>query len=124
HRLPCQGCRCLEPCGQRGWRGGRDHPDAGGQSRSAVCGSAERRARMIAVFRAFHSEALKFRRRSVLASIGAMVFATTGISYLTFHQIASGATGPEMTQLIAAFQTPQGLVALLGQARSLIIAIA
>lgn len=79
---------------------------------------------MISVIRAFRSELLKFRRWSVLAVAGAMLAASTFIDYLTFHQIASGATGREMTGLIAAFNTPQGLVAIIGQARSLIIAIA
>ena len=79
---------------------------------------------MTSVIRAFRSEVLKFRRWSVLAGTGAMLAVSTFIAYLTFHQIASGATGKEMTGLIAAFHTPQGLVAVIGQARSLIIAIA
>lgn len=74
--------------------------------------------------RAFKSELLKFRRWSVLASGGTMILATAFISYLTFHQIASGATSSEMTHLIRSFRTSQGLVAIVGQARSLIIAIA
>ncbi len=74
--------------------------------------------------RAFLSELLKFRRWSVLASGGVMILASAFIAYLTFHQIASGATGPEMTDLIRSFRTTQGLVAIVGQARSLIIAIA
>ena len=48
---------------------------------------------MIAVIRAFRSEVLKFRRWSVLAGAGVMVVVSTFIAYLTFHQIASGATG-------------------------------
>ncbi|MBT8163787.1 MULTISPECIES: ABC transporter permease [Arthrobacter] len=79
---------------------------------------------MTSVIRAFGSEVLKFRRWSVLAGTGAMVLVSTFIAYLTFHQIASGATGKEMTGLIEAFRTPQGLVAVIGQARSVIIAIA
>lgn len=79
---------------------------------------------MISVIRAFRSEVLKFRRWSVLAGAGVMVVVSTFIAYLTFHQIAGGATGPEMTDLITAFHTPQGLVSIIGQARSLIIAIA
>jgi len=79
---------------------------------------------MISVTRAFRSEVLKFRRWSVLAGAGVMVVVSTFIGYLTFHQIASGATGPEMTKLIASFHTPQGLVSVIGQARSIIIAIA
>ena len=74
--------------------------------------------------RAFRSELLKFRRWSVLASGGVMILTTAGIAYLTFHQIASGATGLEITPLIRSFRTMQGLVAIVGQARSLIIAIA
>jgi ABC-type transport system involved in multi-copper enzyme maturation permease subunit len=79
---------------------------------------------MTSIIRAFLSEVLKFRRWSVLAGAGAMLAVSTFIAYLTFHQIASGATGKEMTGLIAAFDTPQGLVSVIGQARSLIIAIA
>lgn len=79
---------------------------------------------MISVIRAFRSEVLKFRRWSVLAGAGVMVMVSTFIAYLTFHQIASGATSSEMTDLIAAFHTPQGLVSIIGQARSLIVAIA
>ena len=79
---------------------------------------------MTSVIRAFRSEVLKFRRWSVLAAAAGMLAVSTFIAYLTFHQIASGATGKEMTGLIAAFHTPQGLVAVIGQARSLIIAIA
>ncbi len=79
---------------------------------------------MISVIRAFRSELLKFRRWSVLAGAGVMLVVSTFIAYLTFHQIASGATGQEMTDLIHSFHTPQGLVSIIGQARSLIIAIA
>ncbi|WAH98186.1 ABC transporter permease [Arthrobacter sp. MMS18-M83] len=79
---------------------------------------------MISVIRAFLSEVLKLRRRSVLAGAVVMLALSTFIAYLTFHQIASGATGKEMTGLIAAFDTPQGLVSIIGQARSVIIAIA
>lgn len=79
---------------------------------------------MMPVIHAFRSEMLKFRRWSVLAGAGVMVVVSTFIAYLTFHQIASGATSPEMTALIASFHTPQGLVSVIGQARSLIIVIA
>jgi ABC-2 type transport system permease protein len=79
---------------------------------------------MISVIRAFRSEVLKFRRWSVLAGAGVMLVVSTFIAYLTFHQIASGATSPEMTDLIHSFHTSQGLVSIVGQARSLIIAIA
>ena len=74
--------------------------------------------------RAFRSELLKFRRWSVLAGSGVMIAATAFIAYLTFHQITSGATGPELTPLIQAFPTTQGLITVIGQGRSLIIAIA
>ena len=74
--------------------------------------------------RAFRSELLKLRRWSVLAGAGVMIAATAFIAYLTFHQITSGATGRELTPLIQAFPTPQGLITVLGQARSLIIVIA
>jgi len=72
---------------------------------------------------ALRSELLKFRRWSVLAGAGVMIAASAGISYLTFHQITSGATGRELTDLIAAFPTTLGLLAVVGQARSLIIAV-
>src|SRR5204863_5033550 len=81
----------------------------------------ERRPLMV---RAFRSELLKFRRWSVLAGSGVMILATTFIAYLTFHQITSGATGPELTPLIQAFPTPQGLITVVGQGRSLISVIA
>ena len=76
------------------------------------------------MMRACRSELLKFRRWSVLAGSGVMIAATAFIAYLTFHQIASGATGPELTPLIQAFPTSQGLITVVGQARSLIIVIA
>ena len=74
--------------------------------------------------RAFRSELLKLRRWSILAGGGVMIVASAGIAYLTFHQITSGATGSELTPLIQAFPTTQGLITIVGQARSLIIAIA
>lgn len=74
--------------------------------------------------RAFRSELLKLRRWSVLAGGGVMIVASAGIAYLTFHQITSGATGSEITPLIQAFPTTGGLITVVGQARSLIIAIA
>src|SRR5258708_28332966 len=74
--------------------------------------------------RAFRSELLKLGSFSVLAGGGVMIVASAAIAYLTFHQITSGATGPELTNLIRAFPTTQGLVTVVGQARSLIIAIA
>ena len=74
--------------------------------------------------RAFRSELFKLRRWSVLAGSGVMIAATAFIAYLTFHQITSGASGRELSPLIQAFPTPQGLITVLGQARSLIIVIA
>jgi len=71
----------------------------------------------------FRSELLKFRRWSVLAGAGVMMAASSGVSYLTFHQITSGATGRELTELIAAFPTTLGLLTVIGQARSLIIVV-
>ena len=76
------------------------------------------------MMRALRSEVLKFRRWSVLAGAGVMILATAFIAYLTFHQITSGATGRELTPLIQAFPTSQGLITVVGQARSLIIVIA
>ncbi|BCL78822.1 ABC transporter permease [Ktedonobacteria bacterium brp13] len=74
--------------------------------------------------RAFLSELLKLRRWSVLAGAGVMIAATAFIASLTFHQITSGATGSEIAPLIQAFPTTQGLITVIGQGRSLIIAIA
>ncbi|PYX67973.1 MAG: hypothetical protein DMG78_26445 [Acidobacteria bacterium] len=76
------------------------------------------------MIRAFLSELLKFRRWSVLAGTGVMIVATAFVAYLTFHQIASGATGRELIPLIQAFPTPQGLITVIDQGRSLIIVIA
>lgn len=76
------------------------------------------------MMRAFRSELFKLRRWSVLAGSGVMIAATAFIAYLTFHQITSGASGRELSPLIQAFPTPQGLITVLGQARSLIIVIA
>jgi len=73
--------------------------------------------------RAFWSEWLKFRRRTVLAGSGVMIAVSAFVAYLTFHQITSGATGRELTPLIAAFPTPLGLLTVVGQARSLIIVL-
>src|SRR6266702_5240566 len=76
------------------------------------------------MIRAFRSELLKLRRWSVLAGGGEIIAATAFIAYLTFDQITSRATGPELTPLIQACPTPQGLITGVGQARSLIIVIA
>src|SRR5438128_11891653 len=74
--------------------------------------------------RAFRSELLKLRLWSVLAGGGVMIVATAFIAYLTFHQNTSGANGPELTPLIQAFPTTQGLITAVGHARPLLIAIA
>src|SRR6266567_6106994 len=76
------------------------------------------------IVRAFRSELLKCRRWSMFAGTGIMLVASAFFAYLTFHQITSGATGSELTPLIQAFPTPQGLITIVGQARSLIIVIA
>jgi ABC-2 type transport system permease protein len=76
------------------------------------------------VIRAFRSELLKCRRWSMFAGTGVMLVASAFFAYLTFHQITSGATGSEVTPLRQAFRTPQGLIAMVGQARSFIIAVA
>jgi hypothetical protein len=55
---------------------------------------------------------------------GIMLVATAFFSYLTFHQITSGATGRELTPLIHAFPTALGLISIVGQARAFIIAVA
>jgi ABC-2 type transport system permease protein len=72
---------------------------------------------------AVRSELLKFRRWTVLAGVGVMIASSVGISYLTFHQITSGATGKELDDLIEAFPTTLGLLTTVGQARSLIVAV-
>ncbi len=74
--------------------------------------------------RAFRSELLKLRRWSVLASGGVMIVATAAIAYFTFHKITSGYTGPEITPLIQAFPTTQGLITVVVTTQSLIIVIA
>ncbi|HEX7735218.1 MAG TPA: ABC transporter permease [Ktedonobacteraceae bacterium] len=79
---------------------------------------------MMSVIRAFRSEVLKFRRWSLLVGAGVMVVVSTFLAYLTFHQIASGVTNPEMTDLLVSFHTSQGLISIIGQARALIVAIA
>jgi ABC-type transport system involved in multi-copper enzyme maturation permease subunit len=76
------------------------------------------------MMRSFQSELLKFRRWTVLAGSGAMIAASTFIASLTFHQIISGATGREIDPLSQALPSPEGLITVVGQARSLIIAIA
>jgi ABC-2 type transport system permease protein len=76
------------------------------------------------VIRAFRSELLKCRRWSMFAGTGLMLVPTAFFSYLTFHQITSGATGREIAPLSQAFGTPQGLITVVGQARAFIIAVA
>jgi ABC-2 type transport system permease protein len=79
---------------------------------------------MTSVMRAFRSELLKCRRWSVVAGAGVMLAPSAFFAYLTFHQIVSGATGREIDPLSHAFRTPQGLIAVIGQARAFIIAVA
>ncbi len=76
------------------------------------------------MMRAFCSEVLKFRRWSVLVGAAAMVVATTLLAFLTFHEITSGNNRAELTPLIQALPTPQGLIILVDQARALILVIA
>ena len=78
---------------------------------------------MIRLLRALSSEWLKFRRWTLLAGVGAMIAASAFLSYLTFHQITTGATGREIDPLSHAFLTSQGLISVVGQVRSLVIAI-
>jgi ABC-type transport system involved in multi-copper enzyme maturation permease subunit len=79
---------------------------------------------LIPVIRAFRSELLKCRRWSMFVGTGVMLVLSAFFSYLTFHQITSGATGTEVAPLSRAFGTPQGLITMVGQARSFIIAVA
>ena len=76
------------------------------------------------VLRAFKSELLKCRRWTMLAGTGVMLVLSAFFAYLTFHQITSGASGKEVAPLTQAFPTPQGLISVVGQARSFIIAVA
>ncbi len=76
------------------------------------------------VMRAFRSELLKCRRWSMLAGTGIMLVPSAFFAYLTFHQIRSGATGKEVDPLAHAFPTSLGLITMVGQARSFIIAVA
>src|SRR5215471_16592766 len=75
------------------------------------------------IVRAFRSELLKCRRWSMFAGTGIMLAASAFFAYLTFHQITSGATGSEVTPLAQAFPTSQGLITVVGQARSFIIVV-
>jgi ABC-2 type transport system permease protein len=76
------------------------------------------------VVRAFRSEVLKCLRWGMLAGTGIMLAASAFFSYLTFHQIISGATGREIDPLAHAFPTSLGLITVMGQARAFIIVIA
>jgi ABC-2 type transport system permease protein len=76
------------------------------------------------VLRAFRSELLKCRRWSMVAGTGVMLVPSAFFAYLTFHQITSGATGQEVAPLAHAFPTALGLITVVGQARSFIIAVA
>jgi ABC-2 type transport system permease protein len=76
------------------------------------------------ILRAFRSELLKCRRWSMAAGTGVMLVPSAFFAYLTFHQITSGATGQEVAPLAHAFPTSLGLITMVGQARSFIIAVA
>jgi ABC-2 type transport system permease protein len=76
------------------------------------------------LLRAFRSELLKCRRWSMFAGTGIMLVPSAFFAYLTFHQITSGVTGQEVDPLAHAFSTPLGLITIVGQARSFIIAVA
>src|SRR5437588_815970 len=76
------------------------------------------------VLRAFRSELLKCRRWSMFAGAGTMLVVSAFFAYLTFHQITSGATGKEIDPLAHAFPTSLGLITIVGQARSFILAVA
>src|SRR5437588_1521709 len=76
------------------------------------------------LLRAFRSEVLKCRRWSMFAGTGIMLVPSAFFAYLTFHQITSGATGKEVDPLAHAFPTALGLITVVGQARSFIIAVA
>ena len=76
------------------------------------------------LLRAFRSEVLKCRRWSMFAGTGIMLVVSAFFSYLTFHQIVSGATGREVDPLAHAFATSLGLITVVGQARSFIIVVA
>jgi ABC-2 type transport system permease protein len=76
------------------------------------------------MIRAFCSELLKCRRWSMLVGTGIMLVPSAFFAYLTFHQITSGATSQELDPLAHAFPTSLGLITIVGQARSFIIAIA
>src|SRR6266481_1757250 len=78
----------------------------------------------IPLLRAFHSELIKCRRWSMFAGTGIMLVASAFFSYLTFHQIISGATGREIDPLAHALPTSLGLITVVGQARAFIIAVA
>jgi ABC-type transport system involved in multi-copper enzyme maturation permease subunit len=60
----------------------------------------------------------------MFAGMGVMLIPSTFFAYLTFHQIMSGATGREIDPLAHAFPTSLGLLAVVGQARAFIIAVA
>src|SRR5437763_14130938 len=76
------------------------------------------------VLRAFRSELLKCRRWSMVAGAGIMLVGSAFFAYLTFQQIISGATGREIDPLAHAFPTALGLISIVGQARSFILAAA
>lgn len=76
------------------------------------------------VMRAFRSELIKCRRWSLFAGTGIMLVPSAFFAYLTLHQITSGATGKEIDPLADPLPTSLGLITVVGQARSFIIAVA
>src|SRR5262245_3081848 len=76
------------------------------------------------LLRAFRSEVLECRRWSMFAGTGTMLAVSAFFAYLTLHQILSGATGREVDPLAHALPTELGLISVVGQARSFIIAVA
>jgi ABC-2 type transport system permease protein len=60
----------------------------------------------------------------MVAGTGVMLVPSAFFAYLTFHQITSGATCQEVDPLAHAFPTSLGLITMVGQARSFIIAVA
>jgi ABC-type transport system involved in multi-copper enzyme maturation permease subunit len=60
----------------------------------------------------------------MFAGTALMLVASAFFAYVTFHQITSGASGPEVDPLAQAFPTSLGLITVVGQARAFIIAVA
>lgn len=79
---------------------------------------------LIPIIRAFRSELIKFHRWSMVAGMAIMLVPSAFFAYLTLHQIVSGVTGKEIDPLAHALPTSLGLITVVGQARSFIIAVA